>query len=83
MTAARDDYPLDLGGSIFHTVKLAMVDKGPSTAGHVAGHYRESVAGQGFGWLIPVRSLCSAPTPRGPRFAAGRCTRSPLATRRW
>lgn len=23
----------------------------------VAGHYRESVAGPGFGWLIPVRSL--------------------------
>ena len=23
----------------------------------VAGHYRESVAEQGFGWLIPVRSL--------------------------
>ncbi|NKQ51416.1 alpha/beta fold hydrolase [Amycolatopsis sp. K13G38] len=25
--------------------------------GKVAGHYRESVAGPGFGWLIPVRSL--------------------------
>lgn len=24
---------------------------------HIAGHYRESVAGPGFGWLIPVRSL--------------------------
>jgi pimeloyl-ACP methyl ester carboxylesterase len=24
---------------------------------HVAEHYRESVAGPGFGWLIPVRSL--------------------------
>lgn len=23
----------------------------------VAGHYRESVAGPGFGWLVPVRSL--------------------------
>lgn len=23
----------------------------------IAGHYRESVAGPGFGWLIPVRSL--------------------------
>lgn len=23
----------------------------------IAGHYRESVAGTGFGWLIPVRSL--------------------------
>lgn len=24
---------------------------------HIAGHYRESVAGPGFGWLIPPRSL--------------------------
>ena len=24
---------------------------------HVAQHYRESVAGAGFGWLVPVRSL--------------------------
>ncbi|HJQ46977.1 MAG TPA: alpha/beta hydrolase family protein [Amycolatopsis sp.] len=30
------------------------VDLQPET---VAGHYRESVAGPGFGWLIPVRSL--------------------------
>jgi pimeloyl-ACP methyl ester carboxylesterase len=32
----------------------AAVELQPAT---VAGHYRESVAGQGFGWLIPVRSL--------------------------
>lgn len=32
----------------------AAVDLLPQT---VAGHYRESVAGPGFGWLIPVRSL--------------------------
>ena len=32
----------------------AAIDLQPST---VAGHYRESVAGPGFGWLIPVRSL--------------------------
>lgn len=24
---------------------------------HVAGHYREAVAGPGFGWLVPPRSL--------------------------
>ncbi|NBE95599.1 alpha/beta fold hydrolase [Nonomuraea sp. KC401] len=32
----------------------AAIDLLPAT---VAGHYRESVAGPGFGWLIPVRSL--------------------------
>jgi pimeloyl-ACP methyl ester carboxylesterase len=32
----------------------AAIDLLPET---VAGHYRESVAGPGFGWLIPVRSL--------------------------
>jgi pimeloyl-ACP methyl ester carboxylesterase len=32
----------------------AAIDLLPST---VAGHYRESVAGPGFGWLIPVRPL--------------------------
>lgn len=32
----------------------AAIDLQPET---VAGHYRESVAGPGFGWLIPVRSL--------------------------
>jgi pimeloyl-ACP methyl ester carboxylesterase len=32
----------------------AAIDLQPET---VAGHYRESVAEQGFGWLIPVRSL--------------------------
>lgn len=32
----------------------AAIDLLPET---VAGHYRESVAGAGFGWLIPVRSL--------------------------
>jgi pimeloyl-ACP methyl ester carboxylesterase len=32
----------------------AAIDLQPAT---VAGHYRESVAGPGFGWLIPVRSL--------------------------
>ncbi|WP_169989054.1 alpha/beta fold hydrolase [Microbispora sp. H10836] len=32
----------------------AAIDLLPPT---VAGHYRESVAGPGFGWLIPVRSL--------------------------
>lgn len=32
----------------------AAIDLLPDT---VAGHYRESVAGPGFGWLIPVRSL--------------------------
>lgn len=32
----------------------AAIDLLPST---VAGHYRESVAGPGFGWLIPVRKL--------------------------
>jgi pimeloyl-ACP methyl ester carboxylesterase len=32
----------------------AAIDLLPST---VAGHYRESVAGPGFGWLIPVRTL--------------------------
>jgi pimeloyl-ACP methyl ester carboxylesterase len=32
----------------------AAVDLQPTT---IAGHYRESVAGPGFGWLIPVRSL--------------------------
>jgi len=32
----------------------AAIDLLPSTA---AGHYRESVAGPGFGWLIPVRPL--------------------------
>jgi len=32
----------------------AAIDLLPQT---VAGHYRESVAGPGFGWLIPVRSL--------------------------
>jgi pimeloyl-ACP methyl ester carboxylesterase len=32
----------------------AAIDLLPS---HVAEHYRESVAGPGFGWLIPVRSL--------------------------
>ncbi|WP_129670020.1 alpha/beta hydrolase [Phytoactinopolyspora endophytica] len=32
----------------------AAIDLLPET---VAGHYRESVAGPGFGWLIPVRPL--------------------------
>lgn len=32
----------------------AAIDLQPTT---IAGHYRESVAGPGFGWLIPVRSL--------------------------
>jgi pimeloyl-ACP methyl ester carboxylesterase len=32
----------------------AAIDLLPET---IAGHYRESVAGPGFGWLIPVRSL--------------------------
>lgn len=32
----------------------AAIDLLPET---VAGHYRESVAGPGFGWVIPVRSL--------------------------
>lgn len=32
----------------------AAIDLLPDT---VAGHYRDSVAGPGFGWLIPVRSL--------------------------
>jgi pimeloyl-ACP methyl ester carboxylesterase len=32
----------------------AAIDLLPAT---VAGHYRESVAGPGFGWLIPVRPL--------------------------
>ncbi|WP_026453764.1 alpha/beta fold hydrolase [Saccharomonospora iraqiensis] len=32
----------------------AAIDLLPET---VAGHYRESVSGPGFGWLIPVRSL--------------------------
>ncbi len=32
----------------------AAIDLLPET---VAGHYRDSVAGPGFGWLIPVRSL--------------------------
>ncbi|HEX6452610.1 MAG TPA: alpha/beta fold hydrolase [Trebonia sp.] len=32
----------------------AAIDLQPET---VAGHYRESVAEQGFGWLIPMRSL--------------------------
>lgn len=32
----------------------AAIDLLPAT---VAGHYRESVSGPGFGWLIPVRSL--------------------------
>ncbi|MDR7303786.1 alpha/beta fold hydrolase [Haloactinomyces albus] len=32
----------------------AAIDLLPST---VAGHYRDSVSGPGFGWLIPVRSL--------------------------
>ncbi|GAB2965888.1 alpha/beta hydrolase [Amycolatopsis acidiphila] len=32
----------------------AAIELQPET---VAGHYRESVAGPGFGWLIPVRSL--------------------------
>ncbi|MBB4931228.1 pimeloyl-ACP methyl ester carboxylesterase [Lipingzhangella halophila] len=32
----------------------AAIDLLPET---VAGHYRESVGGPGFGWLIPVRSL--------------------------
>ncbi|MBP2326963.1 pimeloyl-ACP methyl ester carboxylesterase [Kibdelosporangium banguiense] len=32
----------------------AAIDLQPAT---VAAHYRESVAGPGFGWLIPVRSL--------------------------
>ncbi|MFD5055632.1 alpha/beta fold hydrolase [Streptomyces tendae] len=32
----------------------AAIDLQPET---VAGHYRDSVAGPGFGWLIPVRSL--------------------------
>lgn len=32
----------------------AAIDLQPET---VAGHYRESVAEQGFGWLLPVRSL--------------------------
>jgi pimeloyl-ACP methyl ester carboxylesterase len=32
----------------------AAIDLQPET---VAGHYRESVAERGFGWLIPVRSL--------------------------
>jgi pimeloyl-ACP methyl ester carboxylesterase len=31
----------------------AAIDLQPTT---IAGHYRESVAGPGFGWLIPVRS---------------------------
>jgi pimeloyl-ACP methyl ester carboxylesterase len=34
----------------------AAIDLLPDT---VAGHYRESVAGSGFGWLIPVRSLAA------------------------
>jgi pimeloyl-ACP methyl ester carboxylesterase len=32
----------------------AAIDLQPET---IAGHYRESVEGPGFGWLIPVRSL--------------------------
>ncbi|MFD9209204.1 alpha/beta fold hydrolase [Streptomyces sioyaensis] len=32
----------------------AAIDLLPAT---VAGHYRQSVAGPGYGWLIPVRSL--------------------------
>lgn len=32
----------------------AAIDLLPET---IAGHYRESVSGPGFGWLIPVRSL--------------------------
>ena len=32
----------------------AAIDLQPAT---IAGHYRESVADPGFGWLIPVRSL--------------------------
>ncbi|GGP12876.1 alpha/beta fold hydrolase [Nonomuraea glycinis] len=32
----------------------AAIDLLPAT---IAGHYRESVAGPGFGWLIPVRKL--------------------------
>jgi pimeloyl-ACP methyl ester carboxylesterase len=48
----------------------------------VAGHYRESVAGPGFGWLIPVRSLqaLGVTDPADLRWLGPRLTPHPWRT---
>jgi pimeloyl-ACP methyl ester carboxylesterase len=59
VTQVADRVPGRIAGRVYLDAFVgddgeAAVDLLPAT---VAGHYRESVAGPGFGWLIPVRSL--------------------------
>ncbi|WP_199432002.1 alpha/beta hydrolase [Qaidamihabitans albus] len=59
VTAVADRIPGRLGRRVYLDAFVgddgdAAIDLLPAK---VAGHYRESVAGPGFGWLIPVRSL--------------------------
>ncbi|WP_326837721.1 alpha/beta fold hydrolase [Amycolatopsis rhabdoformis] len=59
VTAVADRVPDRVGTRVYLDAFAgrdgeAAIDLLPET---VAGHYRESVAGPGFGWLIPVRSL--------------------------
>lgn len=59
ITGVADRVPERVGRRIYLDAFVgddgeAAIDLLPET---VAGHYRESVVGQGFGWLIPVRSL--------------------------
>lgn len=59
VTGVADRVPGRLAGRVYLDAFVgddgeAAIDLLPET---IAGHYRESVAGPGFGWLIPVRSL--------------------------
>jgi pimeloyl-ACP methyl ester carboxylesterase len=59
VTGVADRIPERLGRRVYLDAFVgddgdAAIDLLPET---IAGHYRESVAGPGFGWLIPVRSL--------------------------
>jgi pimeloyl-ACP methyl ester carboxylesterase len=59
ITAVADRIPARIGKRVYLDAFVgdngdAAIDLLPDK---IAGHYRESVAGPGFGWLIPVRSL--------------------------
>ncbi len=59
VTGVADRLPARVGKRVYLDAFVgddgeAAIDLLPET---IAGHYRESVAGPGFGWLIPVRSL--------------------------
>ncbi|WP_433279932.1 alpha/beta fold hydrolase [Pseudonocardia xinjiangensis] len=59
VTGVADERPEAIGRRVYLDAFVgedgeAAIDLLPA---QVAGHYRESVAGPGFGWLIPVRSL--------------------------